>query len=315
MKYNDIVSKVKEIQTPSSDYIVFKTDNNKCYYGIDSQNHVVFLIISKLKNQKTICQETKSLTFLYNKPCKFVIDGEIKKEAMHLLICREKDSEKIGAFIRLTFAFAAQDTDNDQLYLPKLFSSISTLFDKSKEVTEKELQGLFSELYVIFMFYRYGLDLSKYWQSKSRMKFDFSLSDTKRLEIKSTIKSTRIHHFRHEQLLNELYDIKIVSLMLQKNDRGLSLLDLISKIRSIFYNNYSLMLHIDAITTQLDVERMSSVRYDETYLKENIRFYCAGKIPHFSEKNPEGVFNAEYDCCLDNISGISFEQLCEWIIN
>jgi hypothetical protein len=145
------------------------------------------------------------------------------------------------------------------------------------------------------------------------MKFDFSIDEKKRLEIKSTVKSSRTHHFKHDQLLSELYDIKVVSLMLQKNDCGISLKDLVESIRENFVDNYALLLHVEGIVSQIDYNQLAYYKYDETFIENNIRFYDAVDIPHFKEKTPDGVFNAEYDCCLDNVNGISQNIIFEWL--
>jgi hypothetical protein rflaF_11939 len=313
MTYNDIMNRISAITIPEVDYMVFAADNQKCFYGIDSQSRIVFMISSVSQKTHSICQETRSLKFFYNKNCTFSIDGVLQKKTMHLLICKDHSKEKIEAFIRLTYAFSIQETENDQYYLPKLFSSLSTLFDKKKRVSEMELQGLFAELYTIQYFYNNGIDLSKYWQSRNRMKFDFSLNEEKRLEIKSTLKTDRTHHFKHDQLLSELYDIKVASIMLQKSDFGISLGDVISSMRSLFSDNYALMLHIDAITTQIDSELLEDIKYDKIYLDNNIKFFDAANVPHFAEKTPEGVYNAEYDCCLDGIENLSLTTMKKWI--
>lgn len=313
MTSNDIISRISAITIPEVNYMVFAADNKKCFYGIDSQSRIVFMIPSVSQKTHSICQETRALKFFYNKKCTFSINGVLQKKTMHLLICKEHNKEKIEAFIRLTYAFSIQETENDQYYLPKLFSSLSTLFDKKKRVSEIELQGLFAELYIIEYFYYNGIDLSKYWQSRNRMKFDFSLNEEKRLEIKSTLKPNRTHHFKHDQLLSELYDIKVVSVMLQKNDFGISLSDVISSMRSLFPDNYALMLHIDAITTQIDSELLEDITYDKKYLDDNIKFFDATNVPHFAEKTPEGVYNAEYDCCLDSIESLSLNAIKSWI--
>ena len=38
------------------------------------------------------------------------------------------------------------------------------------------------------------------------MKFDFSINNYKKIEIKTTTKDVRIHKFRHEQLVSDIYD-------------------------------------------------------------------------------------------------------------
>lgn len=232
---------------------------------------------------------------------------------MHIIVCKEDDEERIKAFIRLTKAFSEIDKNLDQYYFAKLFASISSLFDKKRKVSESEVQGLFAELYSILYLNDKNCDIAKYWQSKSRMKFDFSINETKRLEIKSTLKSNRIHHFRHDQLLGSMYDIKIVSLLLQKNDQGVSLADLVDVFREEYSDDYSLMLHIDSIVSQIDEEYLLKTKYDKIYIDKNIRFFDVKAIPHFNEKTPDGVFNAEYDCDLETADSLSIEELIGWI--
>lgn len=311
----EILDKISSISNDNQEYVVFEDDTNKCYFGKDKTGHIAFLIESSSPNISPLCQETKSLSFVFNKRCKLVCNGECKRKVMHALTCKEQDRDKLETFLRLTKSFSSLDSGADQYYFAKLFSSLSALFDKQHKISEKELQGLFSELYVILYFNSVGCDIARQWQSRSRMKFDFSFDKRRRLEIKSTLKSERVHHFKHEQLRSELYDIKLASVMLRKNDFGISLFEVVEKIREIYADNFALMLHIDNTISQIDDDLMRGLKYDEIYLKENIRFYDAKDVPHFNEKTPEGVFNAEYDCQLDASPYLSIDEIKNWIIN
>lgn len=313
MDTNTILEKLNCKTAISQTYEVFSDDENSCFFGKDSENNIIFMIPSNMPRLAPCYQETKSLRFAFNKKCTFRSDTDVKTQVVHLLTCKETDNEKIVAFIRLTKAFSQGKRDNDQLYLSKLFSSISALFDRKKQISEIELQGLFSELYVILHFYKADCDISKYWQSKNMMKFDFSISENKRIEIKSTLKPNREYHFKHDQLLSELYDIRIVSVMLQKNDYGVSLGDLIEQIRDIYANNFALLIHIESMVSQIDNEELYRIKYDSVYIKKNLRYYNAKDIPHFNEKTPDGVFNAEYDCSLDTSPTVSEENMLSWI--
>ena len=170
-----------------------------------------------------------------------------------------------------------------------------------------------SDMCIRDSFYKAGCDISKCWQSKNMMKFDFSINENKRMEIKSTIKTSRTHHFKHDQLLSELYDIRIVSIMLQKNDYGESLGELIEQIRDKFADDYALLVHIESTISQIDSEELYRIKYDSTYTKANLRYYNAKDIPHFNEKTPDGVFNAEYDCALDTSPALSEQDMIFWI--
>lgn len=313
MNNKEVLDKINTIQNPSKNFLMFQTHDNGCYFGKDQEGNVVYMIHSRVPNIPAVNQETRSLRFIFNKKCVFECDNVESLKTMHVLTCKERDQEKIKAFIRLTQSFSITETGSDEYYLAKLFSYISALFDKQRHISETELQGLFSELYSILFLYKAGCDVSKYWQTQNRMKFDFSFGLTKRMEIKSTLKTERFHHFRHDQLLSELYDIRIVSILLRKSDGGISLAEVVDQIREIYSDNFPLMYHIDSLISQIDEDYLYSIKYDVPHLDYNIRFYNAKDIPHFNEKNPDGVFNTEYDCSLDNIASINIEDIISWI--
>lgn len=313
MNIKDILDKINSINILPENYLMFQIDPKYCYFGKDVDSNVVFMIESSTPKIPAIRQETKSLRFVFNQKCILKLPELTINKIMHVLTCKDKDIEKIKAFILLTKSFSANDTEIDQYNLAKLFSSISALFDKQRQVSEIEIQGLFAELYTILYLRKIGCDIAKYWQSHNKMKFDFSLNVNKRLEVKSTLKKERIHHFRHDQLLSELYDIKIVSILLIKNDQGVSLQKIVDQICDYYSNNFVLMLHIENTISQIDFDYLCNIKYDELYLKDNLRFYDAKDIPQFNEKTPEGVFNAEYDCQLDFVKNLTKNEIIKWI--
>ncbi|NLD48487.1 MAG: PD-(D/E)XK motif protein [Clostridiaceae bacterium] len=308
-----ILDKINTIVVSEGDYCIFNCDEGKSFFGKDKDNNAVFILPSYSVNTPSITQETKSLKFALNRRCTFLLNGSVEIRILHLLTCKEQESEKLLAFIRLTRAFSVSDAEKDQYFLAKLFSSISALFEKKIQVSEMELQGLFAELYAIMHFMKLGCDIGRNWQSMNKMKFDFSISEKKRIEVKSTLKQIRSHHFKHEQLLSELYDIKIVSMLLRKNDYGISLGDMIKMIREHYQDNYPLLIHIESLVFHIDQEQLNVTKYDEVFLKENIKYFDAKDVPHFNEKTPDGVYNAEYDCTLDSIPSISECDMLDWI--
>ena len=115
--------------------------------------------------------------------------------------------------------------------------------------------------------------------------------------------------------LSELYDIKVVSILLRKNDCGISLGNVVEQMREVYANDFALMLHIENTISQIDDDYLYGVKYDEIYLKNNIRFFDAKDIPHFNEKSPDGVFNVEYDCNLGTAKHLSCTEIMNWIVN
>ena len=71
------------------------------------------------------------------------------------------------------------------------------------------------------------------------------LSEKKKIEVKTTLKEDRIHHFLHQQLDTDRLDIRVISILLQKDDAGMSLLDLINNTLN---NDLSNIINLDGPT-------------------------------------------------------------------
>ena len=149
MKIEEILERISQIGHTDENYLVFQTETDGCFFGKNHDGHVVFMIKSNSPMVPPVNQETKSLRFSFNKKCLFTCNNNSEKNTMHVLTCKEKDDDKIKAFIRLTKSFSINETGQDQYYFAKLFSSLSALFDKQRRVSEIEVQGLFAELYTI----------------------------------------------------------------------------------------------------------------------------------------------------------------------
>ncbi len=313
MNNDKIIQALQHMGSFNSEYLLFRAGTSNAYFGRNAEGYLVFVLGSQNERLPRFMQQTNSLSFCFNERGIFEIDGVQETKVVHLLICKETDQTKEDAFIRLTNAFSINETPDDPYYVAKLFAALSSLFDKRHVATDIELQGLYGELFTMLYFQENGCDISCYWQSRDRMNYDYTISNQKRLEIKSTTKPERVYHFKHSQLLSSSYDIRVVSIMLQKSDVGLSLMDIITDIRHLYQDNYKLMLHIDSLVSGMEEEEIKNIVFDEAYLRQNIRIYDARLIPHFNEMTPEGVFNAEYNSSLENIADISLEDIIQWI--
>ncbi|MDD4156905.1 MAG: PD-(D/E)XK motif protein [Candidatus Cloacimonetes bacterium] len=314
MNIKSILERLNTINYNSDGYVLFKINNiNDVYFGRDAKGYIVFVIESSSPQVKPSSQITKDLRFDFNSCAEIILDGQKLTKYIHMLTCLSNNSSDIEAFLRLSQAFVLNGNINDINYLNKLFNSFVSLFAKESKPTDKEIQGLFAELFVLYYFEKLGFNLYDYWQSKDKMKFDFSITEKKRLEIKSTSRQVRIHHFLHEQLLTDFYDIKIISLIMRKADKGLSLLDLVNEIRNSKSANYNILLHIEKLVKKLTQSDMANCIYDNTILESQLKIFSAEDIPHFNEKQPNGVFNTEYDCDLTNIKDIAIKDLINWI--
>lgn len=309
----NIYNEVNRITKPESGYFVYKHVKSNNYFGKDENDNVVFLIKSESKDRITNFQETKSLVFIYNKECSFKINEKLDFERVHILICKSKDYNIIQTFIRLAEMFSIETKTYIDLDYLRFFNSLVYLFDKEKNISEIEAQGVFAELLVIKHFYISKCNILEFWQSKSKMKFDFMVNEKKRIEIKSTLKNTRVHHFKHDQLLSNDYDIVVISTMLQRSDSGISISELADNLKELFPYHYNLNIFIETHLSKLTYEMLNNIRYDEVYFKRKLKIFNAKKIPKIENDISQGIFNIEYDVVMDNIEDMTFDIFKKWL--
>ncbi|AJY74293.1 PD-(D/E)XK motif protein [Paenibacillus beijingensis] len=312
-----ILSQIKALQTsPKNDkFVLFDIADlsQTIYYGVDNDKNPVFVIESLNPKMNSQLQSTRKLFFSSNTKCEMIINGVFLEKTVHILTCLSSQPEEQLAFVRLTESFSKHLVSSNPYMLNELFSALVNLFAQGGKVADTELQGLFAELYVIKYFMELGVNISSYWQKQNKMNFDFTINRIKRIEVKSTIQSIRIHHFKHEQLLSELYDIMIVSCLLRKDDAGLSLFKLIQGVRTIAAEDYRTLLYIEQLIKNIPEEILHELKYDETYFENNIRFFPASSVPKFNVVQPDGVTQTEYNSNLSTSAHIPLNSLIEWL--
>lgn len=314
-KVDEIYSLIKAMSVPSdSQYGLAKIDLDgaEIYYGKDSDNNPVFAVMSHNAQLRPVIQKTKKLIFWFNAACDIIADSEHSEKTMNVLTCLSQDENEIIAFIRLTLAFIKGADEQSVKRLSELFTAITNLFANVHRASRIELQGFFGELYAIKYFYEQGLNISDYWQKKVKMKFDFSISAQKKVEVKTTTNELRVHHFRHEQLLSDLYDICVISILLREDDQGLSLLELIKEVQGIATGNFNTLMYIEDFVRNFDESELSNIKFDVAYLNKNLHIYRAEDVPRFKEDQPMGVSKTEYDSDLTNSRHIANIDFISW---
>ncbi len=285
------------------------------FVGKDLEGNVSVVIISSKPNRKPLHQKTRLLSVECNAVVKYSINNEENEDVVHIIRCFADTEKERDIFIELTplFGQASRVFDQESSILETV-AILSSFFADNKEPSYTELEGLFVELYTIWS-YNSIIKMSQYWQSEDRMKFDFSITEKDKIEVKATEKNERRHHFRHEQLLGETFNIYIISYMLRKDDEGLSLYELMGRTKPLLEDNPKKMLIIDKYIKNVSEEKLRALRFNEYLIRINRKVFKAEDIPRFSGLAPTGVTNAEYDCHLDNANGISEEQFVNEIDN
>jgi len=158
--------------------------------------------------------------------------------------------------------------------IKKITNVIIELF---REISDKKrsIIGLWGELFLISSSSNKAKTLQA-WHENPTDKYDF-FDDNQALEVKCTSKTDRIHKFQHDQLLSEIKDHYIASIMVSENsNNGLSVIDLyedikknklpvnlINKLKKNFYR----------VVGSNPKEDLNEFKFDIDYSKKNLMYY------------------------------------------
>lgn len=283
----------------NNDFLLIECDGG-IMIGVDKTSHISVVIKSSNGNKFPIKHKTQNMSIECNVQVSYILNGNVEHGVVHIIRCISDSWHEKELFLELATVLIG-DSDGTEEAIMDTFNTLRTFFSTKLEISDNELVGLYAELYTICKYHQ-DIHIEKFWQSRDRMKFDFSISEKLKLEIKSTTKNSRVHHFRHEQLMTELYNIYVLSYMFRYDDEGLSLWEILLESKNYLKNDPIRLLKINKILKNVSEERLKSLKFNRDYTERHMRFYEAINIPKFKESTPNGVSNAEYDCVLDNVS-------------
>lgn len=306
---NEVLNKIRNLSMPREGFNIF--EYKKCIWGIGPKGETVFGINSHNSKVLSSVQTTKYIKLFINYEFNCIIRNRKYKDNLSLYILMSEDLKMQELFVRICYSM--QEKLNEEKMIRNFFD-LKDLFSNKSKPSFSELQGMFGELFTIYYLKtNYNLDISCYYQKEAKRKFDFSVSEKKKIEIKSTIKPERVHHFLHQQLDTDRFDIKIVSLMLQKDDCGMSLLELINKCKIAFSEQLFVILYIETMIKNIDDSDLDLIKFNFEYAKNNFSVFNAYDVPRIKERNVNGIFNVEYDIDLENIKSILIGDFINWV--
>jgi hypothetical protein len=304
----NILSRLETVPIPSEGFNFLPIES--VFWGKSKEGYYLFAKKVNNKSGQSIIQNTSHLDLYINQA--FTTDKKTE-EQLSAVILKSNDKRLIETFIRLSISVVPEISDRS---FYDYFLALKEIFSNSREKSEQELQGLYAELYILKYFKdETNVDISVFYQSYEKMKFDYSVTDKKKIEIKSTLKEERVHHFRQEQLNTQLYDIFVMSLLLRRDDRGLSLFDLVQYCKKEFCFNLSFIAYIEKFICKTDISFLQNIKFNEEYTKNNLRIVAASVIPKIDHDPISGVYNIEFDSNMESCESTSNEDFIKWVKN
>ena len=240
----------------------------KNYNGLPS-----ILINTKKNNESVAPYKGMSIRLRFNINCK--IHEENEKQNYTILSCISKDEQIIKIFLDICQTTISQLGKEPT---PKEISEkTQMLIDLFKEMPNKlsSIVGLWGELFLIASSRNIPKSLEA-WHQHAEDKYDF-YDNNEALEVKCTSKTDRKHTFKHDQLVSNLKDHYVASIMISDDPiKGLSVVDLYEDIKTrckLDNLNNKLKKIFFKIVGKTPYEELNEYRYNFDYSKKNVMYY------------------------------------------
>ena len=289
---------------------------NGIFIGMDSETRPCLFISASDKILEPMLRTTRLSLFLNQSYCLSFPDSSKKRGNFHALICQSTERDDAETFLSLVEVFLTNNPDQNSVSkkLVSFFRSMSRLFTINPARDLKaERQGLWGELFLMRQI-RGVKFWAPFWHSEVMQLFDFSMLN-KHVEVKTAIGNNRIHHFSHRQIYpKQGEEIIVASLLVNEDDKGLSLRILIDECRSalIQTNNYlkleSAIRHA-GMAGCLDPGPM----FNPVEANKSLGWFRSTDLPHFCMPEPPGVSQTSYRVDLSLASQFDTDELRIWL--
>lgn len=282
--------------------------------GITKNGQPIFFIkCDNTTKSKTLDTNLEFISVQFNRQCQLVNQKKKKEEGIYTIILLKTDIEYLQEyFLKIVFVLLRNLSEKPLLKDLKIeIDKLINLFSKFTKPPLKTIQGLWAELLIIEQSKNPDY-LIQSWHNSASDKYDFN-DGIDKIEVKSTLKSRRIHSFSIEQLSpNKNSQLLIASIFTIETGTGTNVSDLIENIvNRIKDKNLSFRLNeLAVLTLGKDFEKSFDVFFDYQFSLDSIQFYQSSDIPTIQQNNiPSNIMNVRFDCDLSNIKTLDKKGL------
>ena len=270
----------------------------KNYKGLPS-----ILINTKKNDESVYPYKGLSIRLRFNISCK--IHEENERQNYTILSCISADEQIIKIFLDICQTTIPQLGEEPT---PKEISEkTQMLIDLFKEMPNKRssIIGLWGELFLIASSKNITKCLEA-WHQHSEDKYDF-YDNNEALEVKCTAQTDRKHQFKHDQLVSNLKDHYVASIMVSEDPvKGLSVVNLYEDIKKkckLDNLNNKLKKIFFKIVGKTPFEELNDYKYDFNFSKKNFLFFKVKGLSKL-ENRDESISNIYYTIDLSQKNSV-----------
>ena len=274
--------------------------------GISQNGQPMFFIkCDDNTKAKSLDTNLEFISVLYSRQCQLINKKGKSEEDIYTVISLKSDSDYLQEyFLKIVFVLIKNISEKPLLKDLKIeIEKLINLFTKFSKPALKTIQGLWAELLIIEQSKNPDY-LIQSWHSSTTDKYDFN-DGIDKIEVKSTVKSRRIHNFSLEQLTPNLSSKLIVaSIFAIETGTGTTIFDLVESIENkIKDKNLGFRFNeMIAVTLGKDFEKSFDIFFDYQFAVDTIQYYNSLDIPTINKTNiPPNITNIRFDCDLTDV--------------
>lgn len=295
------MSEINKLSLPDSGFRLIEIDN--AFWGKDFEGNLIYALKTNdnIDSQKKISSKYLKL-FINNE---FMQSGE-NSTVIYNILWIDKSIDFNNEIISIILAY-------NELQHPKslidFFMKLSKIFKERPKLNKSGLIGFYGELILIFCL-QSKIDLISLYQSRDKLLFDFSISEKFKLEVKTTTKNKREHHFKFDQINHPMLTVIIASIILDYDDKGTTIVQLINEIIDKFAPNVDFLINIHSKLAEFDKSDSDQIRFNKVIACQSINFYNSLDLPQLlNEEERNKIYNLEFDADLSNLIPITFQDI------
>jgi len=212
-------------------------------------------------------------------------------------------------FVAMELIVSELGVSPSQAELSSAIDVLVNLFQAMHAPPRKTIQGLWAELLTIRVA-RDPVAMAKAWHPSVDSTFDFS-EGSRRLEVKSTSSSQRIHHFSLDQLRPiPGVELVVLSVIVKGAGAGSTIAELVEEIRELLPRDLHRKVQLQvASTLGADWMRGREDSFDREWAVDSMRFYARTSVPCPDMNVPTGVTNVHFQADLGGATALAEAEL------
>jgi len=279
--------------------------------GVTNNGMPIFFVRSSISSSvPNISLDMMSVQFC--QLCKLIHDNGESIESTYTVITLKPTAEEMtDYFLEILHLVLLKigDTPSQKILIDEI-EKVVELFRQLGQSSSKTVQGLWAELFMISKS-KNPAYLINSWHITPTDTFDFNDGKNK-IEVKSTSKSKRIHHFSIEQLLpNKESKLLICSLFTIPTGTGVNIFD-IAKIIEERLSSIDDKLRLNAMLMRTLGDKYATageIYFDYQKAVDSMSFFTHSSIPSISASYvPPAVSHVRFDSDLSDLEPLSMDD-------